>query len=402
MYKKLLFSLSCLLWLFSTAPFLPKAAYPAPAKIVKVYLFGARGCPHCLQEKQFLENLARSDDGVQVVALEITESKENLELLKKVGAALQADVSGVPFTVVGNRYFIGWHDDDASGQALRNAVSQAREQGWPDMVASLMPAPPRPAPLPVGMAIPEKLHLPFFGDLELKYVSLGLLTVIIGLLDGFNPCAMWVLVFLINLLLGMEDREKMWLLGGSFILVSGAVYFLFMTAWLNLLVFVGFIPWVRGAIGLVALTAGGYNLREYLTNRAGVCKLTGTARRQQRLDRIKEFVHSRKFWLALGGIVMLAFAVNLVELICSAGFPVVYIQVLSLTPLPFWQYYLYLLGYIFFYMLDDLIVFVVAMITLQMLGVGAKYKQACNLVGGVLMLIIGVLLIFKPEALLFG
>ena len=99
---------------------------------------------------------------------------------------------------------------------------------------------------------------------------------------------------------------------------------------------------------------------------------------------------------------MLAFAVNLVEVICSAGFPVVYIQVLSLTPLPFWQYYLYLLGYIFFYMLDDLIVFVVAMITLQMLGVGAKYKQACNLVGGVLMLIIGVLLIFKPEALLFG
>jgi hypothetical protein len=120
------------------------------------------------------------------------------------------------------------------------------------------------------------------------------------------------------------------------------------------------------------------------------------------LDRIKEFVHSRKFWLALGGIVMLAFAVNLVELICSAGFPVVYIQVLSLTPLPFWQYYLYLLGYIFFYMLDDMIVFVVAMITLQMLGVGAKYKQACNLVGGVLMLIIGILLIFKPEALLFG
>jgi hypothetical protein len=104
----------------------------------------------------------------------------------------------------------------------------------------------------------------------------------------------------------------------------------------------------------------------------------------------------------LGGIILLAFAVNLVELICSAGFPVIYLQILSLTPMPFWQYYLYLFLYIFIFMLDDMIVFIVAMITLQMLGLGAKYKQASDLIGGILMFILGILLIFRPEALMFG
>ena len=120
------------------------------------------------------------------------------------------------------------------------------------------------------------------------------------------------------------------------------------------------------------------------------------------MEKIKEAVHGQKFWLALGGIILLAFAVNLVELICSAGFPVIYLQILSLNKLPFWQYYLYMVLYIVMYMLDDMIIFVAAMITLQLLGVGTRYKQASNLIGGVLMLILGILLIFRPQALMFG
>ncbi len=120
------------------------------------------------------------------------------------------------------------------------------------------------------------------------------------------------------------------------------------------------------------------------------------------MNRLKEIVQTRKFLLALGGIILLAFAVNLVELICSAGFPVIYLQILSLTPLPFWQYYLYLALYIFVFMLDDMIVFVAAMITLQLLGLGTRYKRVSNLIGGILMLILGLLLIFRPETLMFG
>jgi glutaredoxin len=382
---------------------LPAASLAASDHPITVYLFWTEGCPHCTHEKEFLARLHRADPHIKIVALELSGNPENRELFQKVGKFLDADISGVPFTVIGTQYVLGWQDESTTGRAITAAIKDARRQEPPDIVATLRAAPAPPlAPGLENQVIPETLTVPLLGRINLKHLSLGLVTVIIGALDGFNPCAMWVLIFLINLLLGMEDRKKMWLLGGAFIMASGVIYFLLMTAWLNILVFLGFIFWIRIAIGLVALFAGGYNLKEYLTGTAGVCTLSHGARRQRTIDRLKEIIATRKFWLALGGIVLLSFMVNLVELICSAGFPVVYLQILSLTPLPFWQYYLYLLLYIVIFMLDDIIVFVVAMLTLQLMGVTTRYKRFSNLIGGVLMLVIGVLLIFKPGWLMFG
>ena len=231
----------------------PSCPQPTSAadKPVTVYLFWTIGCPHCLHEKEFLAALERRDQAIKVVALEVSASRENLELFQKVGKLLQADISGVPFTVIGNQYVIGWQDEATTGRAIETAIGEARSRGAPDLVAGLLAA-PGPT-LPGGAdkpAVPETLTLPVFGQVNLKYLSLGAITVIIGALDGFNPCAMWVLIFLINLLLGMEDRRKMWVLGSAFIIASGAVYFLFMTAWLNILVFLGFIFWIRIIIGL--------------------------------------------------------------------------------------------------------------------------------------------------------
>jgi len=375
------------------------AATPgADDRVVNLYLFWAQGCPHCLREKEFLGKLAERDKDLKIHLLELTESRENRELITRVGELLGVEVSGVPFTVVGNQYVVGWLDEATSAPALEAAIRQARARPLPDVVGNLLSSPPPPAP----KDIPETLTIPLWGEINLKYLSLGVITVIIGALDGFNPCAMWVLIFLINLLLGLADRRKMWLLGALFILASAFVYFLFMTAWLNLLVFLGFIVWVRITIGLIALLAGVYNLREYCRDKAGVCKLTGGPRRQRTMEKIKEVIATQKLLLAMLGIVLLAFAVNLVELICSAGFPVIYLQILSLTPMPFWQYYLYIALYIFIFMLDDMIVFILAMVTLQLLGMTTRYKRASNLIGGVLMLLIGALLILKPEYLMFG
>jgi glutaredoxin len=372
-------------------------------KRVTVYLFWTIGCPHCLHEKEYLAALERRDQAIKVVALELSSRRENLELFQKVGKLLKADVSGVPFTVIGDHYIIGWQDEPSTGRAIEAAIGEARGRAAPDVVAGILTAPgstpPHRADKPT---VPETLTLPVFGQVNLKYLSLAAITVIIGGLDGFNPCAMWVLVFLINLLLGLEDRKKMWILGSAFIIASGAVYFLFMTAWLNILIFLGFIFWIRIIIGGVALLAGGYNLKEYWTDTSGACTLSHGARRRRTMDRLKETVTNSKFWLALAGIVLLAFLVNMVELICSAGFPVVYLQILSLTPMPFWQYYLYLLLYIAIFMLDDIIVFVLAMVTLQLTGATTRYKRLSNLIGGVLMLLIGVLLILKPGWLMFG
>jgi len=250
--------------------------------------------------------------------------------------------------------------------------------------------------------IPPMIKVPILGEVEIKKFSLPILTILLGILDGFNPCAMWTLLFLISLLLGMKNRKRMWLLGSAFIVASAAVYFLFMSAWLNLILFLGFVVWVRILIGILALLGGGYSLKDFIFNKNSGCKVVGDEKRQKTFEKIKLAVQQKSLWLSLGGIIVLAFAVNLVELICSAGLPAVYTQVLALNDMVSWQYYLYILLYIFFFMLDDLFIFFVAMVTLEMTGITTKYTRTSRLIGGLVMLAIGLMLILKPAWLMFG
>jgi len=153
---------------------------------------------------------------------------------------------------------------------------------------------------------------------------------------------------------------------------------------------------------MVALGAGGLNLKEYLTNKTGGCKVTGDEKRRKIFDRIKDITQNKQFIVALFGIVLLAFAVNLVELVCSAGLPAIYTKVLTMSNLPTWQYYIYLLFYILIFMLDDMFIFFTAMVTLHAVGIQSKYARVSHLIGGIMMFVIGLLMLFKPELLMFG
>jgi len=388
--------------IFSATPILAQNNFSASGEEVNVYFFWAHGCPHCSNQKPFLEKLERKYSNLKVRSFEVTGNKESVDLLKKVGEKLNVGVSGVPFTVVGSHYFVGWHDERTTGASIEEAVRCALQNGCMDIVGALTTSITSvQKPYEKGSA-PEKIKLPILGEIETKKFSLPILTILIAGLDGFNPCAMWVLLFLITLLLGMKDKKKMWILGIAFIASSAFAYFLFMSAWLNLFLFLGFISWIRIVVGFAALCAGGYNLKEYFTNKAGVCKVTGDEKKQKIFEKLKIIIQKKQFWIALGGIIILAFAVNLIELICSTGLPVIYIQILTITQLVKWQYYFYLLLYIFVFMLDDLFVFFVAMTTLRMTGVTSKYTHISRLVGGIIMLIMGILLIFRPEWLMFG
>ena len=335
---------------------------------------------------------------------------------------MESQAEAVPFLVIGDEYFVGYSEEVTPGEIERR-VKECSLGGCPDSVGPIVgvtAVPPKEAKPPepeqpktvdsatatttsAGAGKTEKMiNLPFVGNVNALTFSLPLLTVIMGLLDGFNPCAMWTLLFLISLLLGMQDRKKMWLLGTAFIAASAAVYFMFMAAWLNLIILLGFMVWVRIALGLLALFGGGYSLKEYFTNKDNTCKVEESDNKQKIFERLKAVVQHNSLWLALGGIIALAFVVNLVELICSAGLPAVYTQVLAINELPGWQHYFYILLYIFFFMLDDMFVFIAAMVTLKLTGLTTKYTRMSRLIGGVLMLIIGLLLIFKPEWLILG
>ncbi len=407
MFKKFLFFL-----LFITL-LIPASGVFAQEKTndINIYFFWGEGCPHCAKEKPFLEKLEDKYPQVNVQSYEVWGNRENQKLLVDFGKKLNANVSGVPFTVVGEKYFIGWYNEQSTGKAIEDAVKCAQQESCRDIGREI-------STLSVEKSssgkneeecdceeeqspLPQKIKAPLLGEIETKNFSLPLLTIVLGALDGFNPCAMWALLFLISLLLGMKNRKRMWILGTAFIAASAVVYFLFMAAWLNLLLFIGFIVWIRVIIGLLALGGGVYNLREFFINKA-VCKVTGDEKRQKVFEKLKAITQKRQFWLALAGIIILAGAVNLVELICSAGLPVVFTQILALSSLAKWQHYLYILLYVFIFMLDDLIVFFVAMTTLRMTGITTKYARWSHLIGGILMLIIGLLLIFKPGWLMFG
>jgi thiol-disulfide isomerase/thioredoxin len=378
---------------------------------VNVYFFWGEGCPHCAQEKLFLDKLEEKYPEIKIYDFEIYKNSENRQLLVNLGEELNINIRGVPFTLVGEKHFVGWYDEQNTGKAIEEALQCLFRDSCRDLGREVLglgnqierenreddcSCEEKKSP------IPEKLEVPFLGEIETKDFSLPILTIVLGALDGFNPCAMWVLLFLISLLLGMKNRKRMWTLGTAFIVATALVYFLFMAAWLNFILFIGIVVWVRILIGVIALVGGSYSIKDYFKNPQAGCKVTGQEKRKKVFEKLKNIAHQKNFYLALGGIILLAFAVNLVELVCSVGLPAVYTQILALSNLTKLQYYLYILFYVFIFMLDDLFIFLVAMITLRITGITTKYSRYSRLIGGILMLIIGLLLIFKPGWLMFG
>lgn len=394
--------------LFSFAFLLFYIILPVDAGVpLTIYFFYGDGCPHCEKEAKFLKSLQKDYPEIEIQSFEIYLNRENALLLQDIGEALKTDVNGVPFSVIGDKHFIGYGEGITSLE-IEKQVEKCIKEGCSDPVAKIMQT---------GFEkqnegkeenrnenSPEEkiINLLFLGKVDIYKFSLPVLTIIMGFLDGFNPCAMWALLFLISLLLGMKDRKRMWILGIAFIVSSAVVYFLFMSAWLNLILFLGFIIWVRIIIGILALFGGSYNLKKFIFNKNSGCEVSNNEKRQEIFQKLKSLVGKNKFWVALVGMIGLAFMVNLVELICSAGLPAIYTQILALNNLPSWQYYLYILFYIFFFMLDDLFIFFAAMITLEMTGISTKYSRYSQLIGGTIMIIIGILLIFKPQWLMFG
>ncbi|HPO05711.1 MAG TPA: glutaredoxin [Candidatus Gracilibacteria bacterium] len=403
MLKKIISSL-LFLSIFIFSNFAVQADSLGKNEKVNIYFFWGQGCPHCAKEKSFLQKMQEKYAEIELHDYEVWGNSENRNLMVEFGKRLKASVNGVPFTVIGEKYIVGWMDEANTGTQIEEVIKCALTQNCADLGEDIIKGNQN-----VNKTVAEKesqippvLTLPLLGEIKTKNISLPVLTIIIAALDGFNPCAMWTLLFLISLLLGMQDRRRMWLLGSAFILSSAVVYFLFLAAWLNLLLFIGFILIVRILIAGVALGGGSYYLKEYFLNPHSTCVVSGSKRRQRVFEKLKKLTHEKHFLIALIGIVLLAVAVNLVELICSAGLSAVYTQILSLSRLSIWQYYGYLILYILVFMIDDLLVFFTAMITLRITGLSEKYSRISHLIGGFAMILIGVLLLFKPELLMFG
>ena len=378
--------------------------------LVNIYLFHSNTCPHCKEEIKLLNKLEKKYNNIKIYKYEIGD-KDNLNLLNEVFKLYDVPASGTPVTVIGDKIYKGFSYENAKPRFIAT-IEYYSNYGYVDRVGEHVGNTELPTygvnenDISVDDYIDEytSYKIKLFGkNIELKNLTLPVIAIIIGLVDGFNPCAMWVLLFLISMLIGMKDKKKMWILGLTFLGTSALIYLLFMIAWLNVAKILLAISFVRLVIGLIAIIGAVINLRSYIRHRKdNGCDVISDNKRSKIFDRIKKFTHEKSLALAILGAIFLAVSVNIVELACSAGLPVMFTQILSMNNLTIIQYVLYIALYMLFFLLDDLIVFFVAVRTMELTGFSTKYGKIAKLVGGILLLIIGILMIFKPEWLMFN
>lgn len=373
----------------------------------KIYLFYGRECPHCEELMKYLDELLAKDKykSVKLETYEVWHNKENDKKRIEVEKILGEEAAGVPYMIIGTNviqgfassmkseirdiidYYIDGNYYDPAGDYLHNTNTKNLEK------------------LHYEKENEEEYDVPILGKINAKNASLLLVSIIIGAVDGFNPCAMWILLFLLSLLISTKDRRKMWILGLTFILTSGVVYLLFMLSWLNVAKYTSSIIFVRYLIGIFALVFGSINLYRFikgLKQKDVGCDVTDAAKKRKIMDKIRKILSENKLLFAIIGIMLLAISVNLIELLCSLGLPVMFTEILGLNDLSHFEYGIYMLVYILFFLADDLVIFIIAMKTLKLKGISNKYMKYSHLIGGLIMLVTGLLMILKPAWLLFN
>jgi len=352
-------------------------AAPALAAGETLEVFSRAGCPHCETAAAFLADLARERPALSIVRHDVVRDPAARERLRALAAAQGESQVGVPAFLIAERLIVGFDSAETTGVTLRAALDAA-----PGMAG-----PPPDAPITV----------PLLGTLDPRRLGLPLFTVALGLIDGFNPCAMWVLLFVLALLVNLHDRLRMLAIGGTFVLVSGLAYFAFMVAWLNVFLLVGVARWVQMLLGAVALAIGAVHVKDFVAFGRGPSLSIPAAVKPTIYARARRVLTAQSLGAALGATVVLALLVNVVELLCTAGLPAVYTRVLTLHALPAWQYYGYVGLYNLAYVFDDGLMVAIAVVTLSRRKLDERGGRWLKLVSGLVMLVLGSLLLVHPE-----
>ncbi len=356
-------ALACLPW--------PCQGEPAAAPVVDVFV--RQGCPHCAEARRYLGRLqeARPRLSIQYHAVDTDEQARDT-LIARTKAAGQWP-PGVPAFAVGETLLIGF-DPTATPAALVAALERAAAAGTPAAVSRR---------LPESLNV-ERLGLPVF-------------TLALGLIDGFNPCAMWVLLFLLSLLVRLRDRRRLALVAGCFVLVSGAVYYAFMAAWLNLFLAVGLNRPLQLGLATVALFIGVVNVKDWIAFGRGPSFSIPTAARPGLYARMRGVLNAPSLAASLLGVTALAVAVNLVELLCTAGLPALYTAVLAQQDLSGAAWYAYLGLYILGYIADDALMVGTAVFALGSRRLSEAAGRRLKLLSGVVMIALAMVMLLRPD-----
>ncbi len=345
-----------------------------------IEVFSRKGCPHCADAYSYLNKLKAAYPQISVIPRDIYSDPKNMEDFVRFNDRFNIEQPGVPSFLICNKHLIGFDDAETSGPVIKNMLGIAN--------------------IPEPETTNNDLNVPLFGKLSVEKVGLPMFTFAIGLVDGFNPCAMWVLLVLLSILVNLRDRKRIMLIAGTFVFVSGAVYFTFMAAWLNIFLIIGFSRTLQIIIGLIAILIGTIHIKDYFAFKQGISLSIPDSAKPTIYSRIRDVIYAKNMTATFISIIIVAVLVNLVELLCTAGLPAIYTQILSLQGLNTFQYYLYLLLYNIAYMFDDAIMVGIVVFTMNKQRLEEQQGRWLKLLSGSLIFILGTLLILKPSLLI--
>jgi thiol-disulfide isomerase/thioredoxin len=355
---------------------------------VHLYFFWTSTCPHCQTARPFVEALPARHPWLVLHSRNLTVDPNAADAYVSMAESLGQEASSVPAFLFCGQLEVGFDRPETTGQALEKALQFCRESGGKALgepAAGTRPAPGLDLPL-LGTMAPDQLSLPVF-------------TVVIAGLDAFNPCAFFVLLFLLSLLIHAGSRARMLFIGSVFLFFSGLIYFLFMAAWLNVFRWLGEITLVTTAAGGLAIVIALINIKDYFWFKKGISLSIPDAAKPGLYQRVRGLLRADSMPALTLGTIALAIAANSYELLCTAGFPMIYTRLLTLSELPPWQHYAYLAFYNVVYVIPLLVITVVFTYTLGSRKMSETEGRLLKLVSGAMMLGLGILLIAAPAAL---
>ena len=382
---------------------LPENSSESAAQTADIEVFVRSGCPHCAKAELFLQALNREQPALRIVIHDVSKDKAALEQLQQLAENQNVRAVKVPAFHIGKQLIIGYSDEITTGQLIRSALAQVRTPAQTtknqDTSGSCEAEQTLTCEGDAGVSTQavQSFVLDFFGRrLSLDEVGLPLFTLAMGLLDGFNPCSIWVLILMISLLAPMNNRLRMTAIAGTFVAVEGLAYFIFMAAWLNLFLLIGLSRISEIVIAVIALLAGMINLKDFWFYGRGISLSIPDAAKPDIYAGIRRILHAENITGALIGTVVLAVLVQIVEFMCTSGFPALYTRILTLKQLDSMSYYGYLLLYNAAYMFDDVIILAIGVITLSQRRLQEKEGRWLKLISGLVMVSLGVYLILAP------
>ena len=391
---------------------------------IHLHFFWSKTCPHCQEAHPFITALPEQFPWLDLHEYELSESQENGQRYAEMAAMTGAEAMYVPAFFFCGNMTSGYGSHETTGATLVEGLEGCHEfvlenfAGAP--VAPAQPAVPAAAPADPAVVEPEPvvaaaaapelpavdslgaapaLALPLVGEIGAESMSLPALTMVVAGLDAFNPCAFFVLMFLLSLMVHARSRKRMLLIGVTFIFFSGLIYFVFMAAWLNVFLWVGELQLITLAAGIIAVAIALINIKDYFWFKQGVSLSIPERAKPGLYQRSRNLVRATSLPAMLAGTVVLALAANSYELLCTSGFPMVYTRMLTLHDLPTSTFYAYLAAYNIVYVLPLLLIVILFTVRFGAHKLTEGQGRVLKLLSGLMMLFLGLILIFAPAML---